>query len=132
MPESSSETASIPKRALADATGWVPGADQDADGFSYLGLTVIDGEPDIRLLFLRNEEEHGLVCSGLATVRPSTFEVLLEADETIYIVEGSVRIELDTGAAVELEQGDCVELPRGVQATWIVRTPVTEFFTLTR
>lgn len=67
---------------------------------------------------------------GLFACEPCTIVSELETDETILVLEGEVRIELDDGSAVELGVGDIAVLARGRVATWTVKTPFKEFFVL--
>jgi uncharacterized cupin superfamily protein len=53
-----------------------------------------------------------------------------ERRETIYVIEGSVRIESEGGAVVELGPGDIASLPAGVATTWHVRVPFKEFWVI--
>lgn len=59
---------------------------------------------------------------------PGPMVVLSHADETVYIVEGRVRIESDGADAVELTAGGSLSINRGVAATWTVLEPTVEFF----
>jgi uncharacterized cupin superfamily protein len=67
---------------------------------------------------------------GVWTCMPCTFGSNLVTDETILVLEGEARIELDDGTAVDLQVGDIAVLPRGHTATWTVKTPFKEFFVL--
>ncbi len=59
---------------------------------------------------------------------PGPMLVIGHADETIYIVEGRVRIEPEGGEPVELTAGGTASLNKGVPATWTVLEPTVEFF----
>lgn len=50
------------------------------------------------------------------------------ADETIYIVEGRVRIEPEGSEAFEVSAGGSASMNQGVSATWTVLEPTVEFF----
>jgi uncharacterized cupin superfamily protein len=50
--------------------------------------------------------------------------------ETIHILEGTVRIEIAGGPALELKAGDVASLPAGIDTTWHVATPFKEFWVL--
>jgi uncharacterized cupin superfamily protein len=49
-------------------------------------------------------------------------------DETIYVVEGAMRIDVDGGEAIELAEGDSASFNRGTKVAWTIHRPVTEFF----
>ena len=50
--------------------------------------------------------------------------------EIALILEGSVRIELADGGALELGVGDLFSLPPGVETTWHITTPFREMWVL--
>jgi uncharacterized protein len=49
-------------------------------------------------------------------------------DETIYLLEGAMRVELDGGAALELSEGDSASFNKGTKVAWTIHLPVVEFF----
>jgi uncharacterized protein len=49
-------------------------------------------------------------------------------DETIYIVEGAMRIEVAGGEVLELAEGDMASFNRGTKVSWTIHRPVVEFF----
>jgi uncharacterized cupin superfamily protein len=51
-----------------------------------------------------------------------------EHRETIHVLEGSVRIELDDGRELELGEGDLASFPAGTSMRWHVRTPFKELW----
>ena len=53
-----------------------------------------------------------------------------EQREVALILEGSVRIEIAGGSALDLEVGDLFSLPPGVETTWHVSTPFKEMWVL--
>jgi uncharacterized cupin superfamily protein len=48
------------------------------------------------------------------------FEVELGADETLLVLAGTGRLEVDDTAPLELTAGDIVSLPRDARTRWIV------------
>lgn len=59
---------------------------------------------------------------------PGAMEIVGHADETIFIIEGRVRIQPHGEAAVELCAGAVASINKGVPVTWTVMEPTTEFF----
>jgi uncharacterized cupin superfamily protein len=53
-----------------------------------------------------------------------------EKREVALILEGSVRIEMTDGGALELGVGDLFTLPPGVETTWHITTPFREMWVL--
>jgi len=43
---------------------------------------------------------------------------LLPARETVVVLQGSVRIEIEDGPTLELSTGDLASLPKGANASW--------------
>lgn len=59
---------------------------------------------------------------------PEPVVVVGHADETVYVVEGRLRIEPDGQDAIELTAGGSFSINQGVPATWTVLEPTIEFF----
>ncbi|MGK3950861.1 cupin domain-containing protein [Microbacterium sp. I2] len=59
---------------------------------------------------------------------PGPMVVVGHADETVYILEGRVRIQPDGGEEIELTAGGSASINKGVSATWTVLEPTVEFF----
>jgi uncharacterized cupin superfamily protein len=55
----------------------------------------------------------------------------LPGRETILILEGAARIEIDEGPVLELAAGDIASLPAGARTTWHLTTPFKEFWVIT-
>jgi uncharacterized cupin superfamily protein len=53
-----------------------------------------------------------------------------EQREVAVILEGSVRIEIAEGGALDLGVGDLFSLPPGVETTWHITTPFKEMWVL--
>lgn len=73
--------------------------------------------------------------SGVWTIAPSDapepFDLPIEQDETIYIIDGHIRIEVENGPVHELTAGSMASLSRGAQTRWTIVAPTTEFFVYT-
>ena len=50
--------------------------------------------------------------------------------ETIVVLEGRARVEIDGGPTLELKEGDIVSLPRGARTTWHLTLPFKDFWVL--
>lgn len=59
---------------------------------------------------------------------PEPMLVVGHADETVYIVEGHLRIQVEGQDTIELRPGGAASLNKGVPATWTVLAPTVEFF----
>lgn len=75
---------------------------------------------------------HG-VESGLSRFMEPTEPVrwTLRGRETLLVLEGAARIEIDDGPVLELTAGDIASLPAGVRTTWYLTTPFREFWVIT-
>ena len=71
--------------------------------------------------------------SGLSRFTGTTDPVrwTLPGRETILILEGTARIEIDEGPVLELAAGDIASLPAGARTTWHLTTPFKEFWVIT-
>jgi uncharacterized cupin superfamily protein len=96
-------------------------------------LAAADWEPDPEV----GGEMH-VLCSGvgveagLSRFAEATEPVrwTLPERETLLIVEGAARIEIDGGPVLELKAGDIASLPKGAQTTWHLTTPFKEFWVI--
>jgi uncharacterized cupin superfamily protein len=59
---------------------------------------------------------------------PGPVEVTIHADETIYILEGRVRIDVENSSSHELAAGDVASFNAGTQTVWNILEPTVEFF----
>lgn len=59
---------------------------------------------------------------------PQPFELLIHADETISIVEGHLRIEVEGGDTYDLTAGGAASFNKGARTRWAVLAPTVEFF----
>jgi uncharacterized cupin superfamily protein len=96
--------------------------------------STVDWEPDPDV---PGSEMHELVhrdgvWAGLTRFTGSDGPVMWtpERREVALILEGSVRIEVAGGDALELEAGDLFSLPPGVDTTWHVTAPFKEMWVL--
>ena len=61
-------------------------------------------------------------------VAEAVIEVELEADETLLVLEGSGRLEIDGGPHIELKPGIMISLQRGARTRWVVDEAFLEFW----
>jgi uncharacterized cupin superfamily protein len=95
----------------------------DLGGGNYVSRVDSDDfEPDdevgglVHMLF-----EDGEVMGGLWKPEPavSTYTgLVLHARETIVVLKGSVRIEIENGPTLDLGVGDMASMPKGAVTTW--------------
>lgn len=96
----------------------------------YTEIATI-GDPRARIFRLCTDDSGEWMSSvGIFEAEPSTFVAAVETDETILVLRGEARIELDTGTAVDLAPGDIAVLPRGAIATWTIKSSFREFYVL--
>jgi uncharacterized cupin superfamily protein len=71
--------------------------------------------------------------SGLSRFTEATQPVrwTLPGRETLLVLEGTARIEIDDGPVLELTAGDIASLPAGARTTWYLTTPFKEFWVIT-
>jgi hypothetical protein len=102
----------------------------DFESFALPNEDVLKGEPNARVHWLR-PEGHGSQVAGVFRCDPAVFRYAWEVDETIHVLEGRVRIEVDGGATLELGVGDIASFSAGDRGAWHVLDPFCELFVLT-
>lgn len=70
--------------------------------------------------------------AGLSRFTDTTEPVkwTLPGRETLLVVEGAARIEIEGGPVLELSAGDIASLPKGARTTWHLTTPFKEFWVI--
>lgn len=79
---------------------------------------------------LRHEESRGNEHEACLwrTDAPARYEYFFAGDESFYVIEGSVSIELaETGERIELQAGDIASFPKGTRSTWTFSEPFKKF-----
>jgi uncharacterized cupin superfamily protein len=61
-------------------------------------------------------------------VAGKVIEVKLAADETLLVLDGSGRLQVDGGPTLELRAGDMVSLQKGARTKWVVDAAFREFW----
>lgn len=59
---------------------------------------------------------------------PEPFDLPIQEDETIYIVSGHIRIEVQGGDTHDLTAGSMASLSSGAMTRWSILEPTIEFF----
>jgi uncharacterized cupin superfamily protein len=59
---------------------------------------------------------------------PEPFDLVIHADETISLVEGHLRIEVEGGDSHDLTAGCAASFNKGARTRWEVVAPTVEFF----
>lgn len=101
----------------------------DFEPFTLPDDDVLEGQPNARVHWLR-PEGHGSQIAGVYRCEPAVFRYAWEADETIHVLEGSLRIEVDGGASLDLSVGDIASFSAGDRGVWRVLEPFCELFVL--
>jgi uncharacterized cupin superfamily protein len=61
-------------------------------------------------------------------VAGKVFEVKLDAHETLLVLDGRGRLEVDSGPTLDLRPGDMVSLRKGARTNWVVDEAFREFW----
>ena len=100
-----------------------------ADAIEYQPM-LIDGEQVGEAHELMGEGSHGNEHEACLwrTDAPARYEYFFAGDESFYVLEGSVSIELlDTGDVVDLKAGDIASFPKGTRSLWTFSEPFKKF-----
>jgi uncharacterized protein len=100
-----------------------------ADAIEYQTM-FIDGAQVGEDHVLRSDGSHGNEheASLWRTDAPARYDYLFPGDESFYVLEGSVAIDLvATGKRVELKAGDIASFPKGTRSVWTFSEPFKKF-----
>jgi uncharacterized cupin superfamily protein len=103
--------------ASLNVSDFVPNLEED-------GVTVVEGDPQLHVNVLHEGKE---MESGVATVKPSTFDYLSTHATMVELLEGAATVTAD-GNTVELKAGEAAFLEKGSVTRWEVTAPIREFF----
>ncbi|HLY50536.1 MAG TPA: cupin domain-containing protein [Solirubrobacteraceae bacterium] len=101
----------------------------EVESFAFPEEDVLEGQPNARVHWLR-PEGHGSQAAGVYRCDPAVFRYAWEADETIHVLEGRVRIEVEGADSLELGVGDIASFTAGDRGVWHVLEPFCELFVL--
>jgi uncharacterized protein len=103
----------------------------DFEPYPFPDEDILEGKPNSRVHWVR-PEGHGSQQVGIFRSEPAVIRYAWEADETIHVIEGRVRIESDGGQSVELGVGNVASFTAGDCGTWHILEPFRELFVLTQ
>jgi uncharacterized cupin superfamily protein len=89
---------------------------------------LVAGDPKPRIGSVTREEGGVRIMAGVFAADPGAIRNRVAATETIYVLEGRVRLELDTGEVLEVGEGELAVLPPGPEVTWTFLEPYKELF----
>jgi len=85
----------------------------------------IEHNPDRKRL-----EEMGVFDWPIWEKEPSRFDWYYDTEETCYLLEGKVKVELEEGKIVEFGAGDLVVFPEGLRCVWDISEKVKKHYKL--
>jgi len=91
---------------------------------------ILEGTPNSRVHWVRPEGQ-GSQLVGIFRSEPAVVRYAWEADETIHVLEGRVRIEVEGGESLDLGIGDVGSFTAGDRGLWHILEPFCELFVLT-
>jgi uncharacterized cupin superfamily protein len=93
---------------------------------------VFEGTTLGRVHWLRTSGSgDGMLLAGIWASEPMTFPYGFPGDESFQVLEGSLRIELESGETIELKEGDLASFAKGTPSTWTITSPFRKFFVIT-
>jgi uncharacterized cupin superfamily protein len=102
-----------------------------ATDYEPFPLDAVEGDPNGKVHWLKaSAEGEPMLYAGLFTGEPSVFTYTFGGNETFNVLEGEVRVELDSGETVDLSPGDLVTFPKGAASTWYVKSAFKKFFVI--
>jgi uncharacterized protein len=100
-----------------------------AEAIEYQPM-FIGGEQVGEAQALRAEGSHGNEHEACLwrTDAPARYDYYFTGDESFYVLEGSVSIELaQAGERIDLKAGDIASFPKGTRSVWTFSEPFTKF-----
>jgi uncharacterized cupin superfamily protein len=99
--------------------------DVDGDGWE-----PTPGYPGTEFLALVERDDYHAGVFRITGEAGARFQWAPEHRETIFLLEGSVRIRFPDGDVLELEPGDMASLPGDVTTDWDVTTPFKDLYVI--
>jgi len=92
---------------------------------------VLYGTPSAKVQWLRTSTEgEGQLYAGLFMCDPCGVEDELLGDESVYMIEGRMTVEVIGGESVSLKAGDVASFPKGTKTVCHVHEPIKKFFVI--
>ncbi len=92
---------------------------------------VLYGVPDAKVLWLRtNTQGEGQLLAGIFLCQPCGVEDEYLSDESMYLIEGRMTVEVIGGESVCLNAGDVASFPKGTKTVCHVHEPIKKFFVI--
>jgi uncharacterized cupin superfamily protein len=98
-------------------------------GVFVSNVTTTDWKPDPEVgaeMHVLVEDETAYVGMSRFTTRDGLERWTLPERETVLVLEGTARIEIEGGPTLDLKAGDLASLPKGAVTTWRLTLPYRE------
>ncbi|MER5757293.1 cupin domain-containing protein [Streptomyces sp. NPDC002088] len=97
----------------------------------YPMKNVLYGTPDAKVQWLRTSTQgEGQLFTGIFMCRPCGLEDEYLGDESLYMIEGRMTVEVIGGESVSLKAGDVASFPRGTKTVCHIHEPIKKFFVI--
>jgi uncharacterized cupin superfamily protein len=98
---------------------------------------LVDGQQVGEVHWLRRDEDAPVTLAGLWRAAPGSIPDEYPYDypggnETLQVLEGSVRIDVPGEEPMELGPGGIASFRQGTKSTWRVQTPFKKFFVINK
>ena len=93
---------------------------------------MVEGRPIGEAHWLRREVqgERSLGVGFWRSLDDCSYDYVFEGDETLHVLEGTQRLELETGQVVVTGPGDSASFPKGMRCKAHLASPFLEFFVI--
>ncbi len=88
---------------------------------------ILSGTPNARGTIMWQSDDKRLA-NGIWECAPCSFTWEYTWDETIYLIEGRIRITDETGSTTEVVPGDLIFVPAGTKSTWVITEHVRKAY----
>ena len=102
-------------------------ADASLDPWPIPEDQIISGTPNAMGTIMWQSDDKRLA-NGIWECDPCSFSWEYTWDETIYLIEGRIRITDETGSTTEVVPGDLIFVPAGTKSTWEITEHVRKAY----